>query len=134
MSADGSIEIAWADGEDTFRLALAEIRILQEKTGFGPRKIMERLQDGSAFIDEWRETIRLGLIGGGQKPDIAMAKVKRSVDSRGWLESCVLAHAILAAAGAGAKDDTVGKGDAEEATMTGQAASPSPRSTATGRS
>jgi hypothetical protein len=114
MSADGSIELAWGDGEDIFRLALGQLRILQEKCKAGPNTIRLRLLSGEWYVDDIRETIRLGLIGGGAKPAAAQEKVQRSVDAQPLADNVMLAAAILAAAIVGAPDDPVGKALAEE--------------------
>ncbi len=134
MSADGSVTLDWKDGEDRFRLRLGEIRILQEKCAAGPLTIHRRLLTGDWYVDDVRETIRLGLIGGGLSSDDAMKKVRRSVDERPLAESVSLAAAVVLAAVVGVPDDAVGKGAAEEAATEATTASSSPPSTAPAQS
>lgn len=124
MSADASIDLAWADGEYRFRLGLGQLRELQEKvnqpriaigaTPIGPGTLLRLAMERDLWPHEVREIIRLGLIGGGMKPPEALARVQRYVDERPLLESMQPAVLILTAALAGAPDDEVGKKKAKE--------------------
>lgn len=89
----GEITTFWADGEHTFRLAIRQMRELQEKTGVGPYKVLERLRDHDWRVDEIREVIRLGLIGGGMSPADAYRLVVRYVDE---YETPLLEHIPVA--------------------------------------
>ena len=104
MSRDGSCEFEWADGTYRFRLSIGGIEELQEKTGCGPYFLLNRINSGSWMVGDLRETIRIGLIGGGKTPAEAMSLVKRYVDDRPLLESLAPARAILMAKLAGAPD------------------------------
>lgn len=115
MSANGLITIDWGDGTHTFRLAIGQIQELQEKTKVGPRRLWMRIISGDWLVDDLRETIRLGLIGGGTPPVVALGLVRRYVEERPLLESIQPAIQILAAALNGVPDDPVGKTPAEEA-------------------
>lgn len=68
MDGSGSISFPWGDGEHTFKLGLKEWRELQAKTDAGPLELLERVQQNKWRVDDLRETIRLGLIGGGMEP------------------------------------------------------------------
>lgn len=132
MSRDGSITFVWGDGEHPFRLPIGHLRELQEKCDAGPAEIAGRLANGRWRVDDVRETIRLGLIGGGMTPADAYTRTVRYVDERPLLESVPAAQAVLMAALVGVHEEPVGKGEAAEAeteaATTG--ASPSPPSTA----
>ncbi len=105
MSRNASITLEWADGEEhVFRLPLGQLRELQEKTDCGPLFLFNRIIAGQWRIDGLRETIRLGLIGGGMEPAKAHTLVKRYVDDRPFTESIKPAQAILGAALIGAPD------------------------------
>lgn len=141
MSADGSISLAWADGDHKFRLAIGQLRELQETINrarvaigappIGPMSLLRLLRTTDAWPDEIREVLRLGLIGGGKKPLEALALVKRYVDDRPLGESAPVALAVLTAALVGAPDDIVGKNSAAGKTTTeATTASSSPLSTA----
>ena len=72
MSRDASLELDWADGRYTFRLAWAELEQLQEACDAGPYVILNRLIDGSWRIADISNVIRLGLVGGGMAPLVAL--------------------------------------------------------------
>lgn len=132
MPRDGSIALTWGDGEHPFRLAIGQLRELQEKCDAGPAEIATRLSDGRWRINDVRETMRLGLIGGGMAPAEAHKLTVRYVDERPWLESLPAAQAVLMAALVGAPEEPVGKDQAAEAETGATDASPSPPSTAPG--
>jgi hypothetical protein len=104
MTRSAKVTLDWADGEYSFRLGIKEIEELQEKTGCGPFFLLNRLVDGSWKVQDIRETIRLGLIGGGMEPVKALPLVRNYVDGRPLLESVKFAQLILSAALAGAPD------------------------------
>ncbi|MBB3972782.1 gene transfer agent family protein [Hansschlegelia beijingensis] len=126
--ARGETTFDWADGEYTFALPLGQVEELQEKVGCGPYSLLRRLQDGTWQQSDIRETLRLGLIGGGQvKPVEAMRLVRAYVDERPLLENVPAATAvILAALVTPENEPQPGGGEAEEATTE----SPSPTSEA----
>lgn len=120
MSANGTRTIIWAGGEDAFCLAKVGLILdLEEKCGAGIAAIMTRLGDGSWRLNDVRETIRLGLIGGGMDPAKAMAAVKNHVDEQPLASSVLMAYEIIAAVLVGVKDDPVGKEMPAEAKATG---------------
>ena len=127
MSRDASITFDWADDTHTFRLPLGQLRELQEKTDAGPLSLLRRLQGGTWRVDDAREVIRLGLIGGGMKPEDALTLTRRYVDPPcPMLASVNTAVLILGAAVLGVDDEPLpGKDRTAEAT-TGSA---SPSST-----
>lgn len=114
MSRDGSTTFVWGDGEHQFKLAIGQLRELQENVDAGPAFILERLQTGRWMVDDIREPIRLGLIGGGMKPADAHKLVVRYVDERPLLENLPAARAILLVALVGAGDEEPGKTEAPE--------------------
>lgn len=129
MSRNAAITFAWADGEYAFRLAIGQLRSLQEKCDAGPGEILARVISGRWKLDDLRETIRLGLIGGGMEPVPAMKLVREYVDERPLMESVLPARVILMAALVGPADEPVGKAEAPAA-ATETAGSTSPPSTA----
>lgn len=142
MSADGSIILPFGDGDYTFRLTIGGLRDLQQAVNVrrvqagvpavGPAQLLQQLGSNAWWVDDARETIRLGLIGGGLPPPRALMLVKRYVEERPARESVPVAQRILLAALIGVPEDPVGgKGRAERAAMESEtAASPSPLSTA----
>ncbi len=91
------IEVDFADGTYSFCLRYGELAELQEKTGRGPENILQRLMAGEWTALEVRETIRIGLIGGGTKPEDALRLVRRYVDELEWMTAKNLARVILGA-------------------------------------
>jgi hypothetical protein len=107
----GSVTLAWADGEYTFNVQKIGVALeLQDKCGnVGVGTIMNRLLTGTFFVNDFRETIRLGLIGDGMEPTKALMLVKRYVDERPWSESVLVATAIISTAIVGYPAEKVGK-------------------------
>lgn len=107
MSRDGSITLTWGDGEHRFRLPIGQLRELQEKCGAGPPEILHRLATARWRVDDIRETLRLGLIGGGMGPVEALRLMQNYVDppERPWLENAPMAQAVLMAAMVGVPDE-----------------------------
>lgn len=92
-----AITLPWADGEFTFDLRLGEVRKLQERTGLGPAVILQRIVDGEWKVDDYRETILQGLLGGGMAAAEASKLVRNWVDERPAGESFLTAAKILKA-------------------------------------
>lgn len=112
MSANGLRTIVWAGGEDAFCLAkVGHILDLERKCGTGIAAIMTRLGSGTWGLNDVREPIRIGLIGGGMAPDEAMKAVQNNVDENPLASSVLLAYAVIEAVMVGVPDDPVGKKD-----------------------
>jgi len=112
MSAPGTRTIAWANGEDQFCLSkVGLIFDLESKCNAGIATILRRLAEKEFYLNDVRETIRLGLIGGGMASDKAMAAVKHHVDlnENGLAPSVLLAYAIIEAVLVGVPEDPLGK-------------------------
>ncbi|MCK1684243.1 gene transfer agent family protein [Bradyrhizobium sp. 147] len=110
MSANGTRSIIWAGGEDQFCLAKVGLILdLEAKCEAGIATVMTRLGSGTWRLNDVREPIRLGLIGGGMAPDKAMQAVRNHVDGNPLTSSVLLAYAILEAVMVGVPDDPVGK-------------------------
>lgn len=110
MSANGTRTIIWAGGEHQFCLAKVGLILdLEAKSDAGIATVMTRLGSGTFRLNDVRETIRLGLIGGGLAPDKAMQAVRNHVDENPLTSSVLLAYAIIEAVMVGVPDDPVGK-------------------------
>ena len=110
MTGRAELSFIWGDGEEyKFRLALRQLKELQEKTGVGPEALFRRVRSGDWFVDDLRQTIRLGLIGGGLAPDRAAKLIADYVDARPLFESKMPAMAILGAALAQDEGESPGK-------------------------
>jgi len=122
MSATGEITLAFGDARHVFNVQkIGQALELQDKCGAGIGTIYSRLRAGGFYVNDIRETIRLGLIGGGLKPVEALLLVERYVDARPWKETQLLAIAILTAAMVGVpqeEDGATPKKDAAERAAT----------------
>jgi hypothetical protein len=106
VSRDASLTIPWADGDYAFRLAIGQLRELQEKCDAGPMVIWQRLRDGSWRTDDISSVLRLGLIGGGADPVKALKLVRSYVEEPGaYLANAPVAMMIVWKAIAGAPDE-----------------------------
>ncbi len=115
MSANGTRTIIWAGGEDVFCLAKVGLILdLEDKCKAGIGVIAARLESGAYYLNDIRETIRLGLIGGGKTPDQAMAAVKNHVDGSALAHCQLVAYEIVKAVVFGVPDDPVGRKDDDE--------------------
>lgn len=135
MASHGSVKLVWGDGEQVFNIAkIGQALELQDKCNAGVGTVLQRLLSGTFFVNDFREVIRLALIGGGKSPEEAFKLVKRYVDERPWKESVLVATAIVSAAVVGVPDDPLSKKDGadqtETETATPKAALSDPPSTA----
>lgn len=133
-----AIDLQFADGAYSFKLGLAQIRELQDKTGAGigalyGRVLAGRMGDGleeghpayaQFHIDDIRETVRQGLIGGGgglvDGADVkvtalrATELVERYLDPAPLVEQWNLAAAILFALVEGYADEHSGSDEGDD--------------------
>lgn len=78
MSLAAEIELEWADGKFLFALKAKQIEELEHLTGVGIGRLTARVVTGDDFYyRDVRETIRLGLVGGG----IAAVEATRLVNT-----------------------------------------------------
>lgn len=132
MASHGEITLRWGDGEHTFNIAkIGHLLELEDKCAAGVSEIFGRLRTQRWRYNDVRETVRLGLIGGGKSPGEASKLVERYVDGRPWSESYTAAVSVLLAAMTGPPEDPLTKKREAEGTATeDQTASSAPPSTA----
>lgn len=157
MSRDGSVVLQWGDDEVTFRIGMGQWRHVQEKCDAGPGEIYRRLivvatalekgitlgqaaamgMIGEWRIDDVREVIAQGLIGGGRSDLEARAlvalRVDRDVDFAAHL---ALAYNIVKAGLGDVPDERVGEPPGvgpRKKTRSRAASSAGPSSTGTAR-
>lgn len=132
MTANGRVTLSWADGEHDFNLAkIGLVLELEDKCGCGVMEVFSRLREGRWRFNDIRETVRLGLIGGGKTPPQALLLTQRYVDVRPWQENVLTAQAVLMASIVGVPGDEVGKRPVEgtETEATEASALSAPQST-----
>lgn len=81
-NTSAEILLKWGDGEYLFKLRIKEIGELQRLSGVGIGEIAMRVIRGQAYITDIYDTIRLGLIGGGQSAVRAKELVDLYVEGR----------------------------------------------------
>ena len=101
--------IVWPGGEHPFRLALAQLEGLQQKTDCGPEWLAMKLRSGQWTATEVFELLRWGLIGGGMADAAAKKAVVDAFDRHPVGAFKVPALAVIMAALYGPPDDPVGK-------------------------
>ncbi|MDQ0558308.1 hypothetical protein QO004_000081 [Rhizobium mesoamericanum] len=109
---DARIELDWADGTYSFRLAWGQLVELQEKCDAGPYVILDRLRTHQWRVEDISNVIRIGLIGGGLEPAKALILTRRYVEERPPLENVAYAVGILTAGLMGAPDEPPGEEEA----------------------
>jgi hypothetical protein len=77
MNYKGEVTAPWGDGEHLFKLSVAGLLELEEKTKNPFAVIFARVNGGAYSVPEISETLRLGLIGGGKSPIEAKTLVDR---------------------------------------------------------
>jgi hypothetical protein len=95
--AHGLITRDFADGTYSFRLAYGQWLELQEAVNAGPLELYVNLLQRKWRIQNIREIVRIGLIGGGATPADAIRLVRRYVEERPLMENVQLAIEIVAA-------------------------------------
>jgi Phage tail tube protein, GTA-gp10 len=138
VSRSGEITRQWGDAERTFRLGIGEWRKVQETCDAGPAEIAARLAAYAALrqrapnasfldmlaagglgrwrVDDIREPLYRGLIGGGMSPTAAGLLVRELHDERPLTENIALALEIVLASLVGAEDEPVGEPAGERQT------------------
>lgn len=149
MSGSGIVRLFLGEADFDFRLAIGELRQLEEgrsrvlaaqghpPSEAGLEKIAGRLISSGWLVEEVREVLRLGLIGGGLDKERAARLVDQHVVPPDLVKCAATAYAVLAAALIGSPDDRLG-GDAPAGERGGeagiQAASPTADSAGAGSS
>jgi len=82
MSRHGEVSLPLGGGDYLFRLGYGELRMLQEACDAGPLWIAQRIKGDQCRVEDIRETLRIGLIGGGMNDMEARRIVEREVEPR----------------------------------------------------
>lgn len=85
----------WGDDTYRFRLGIDQMLELEAKCDAGLYAIYSRVVGRAWKVNDIRETVRLGLIGGGKSPTDALKLTRLYVDQRPLLESWPLVLAVL---------------------------------------
>lgn len=110
MSRSAAVTLPFGGDDRRFRLRIGEWEELERLCGdVGPPVIMRRLSLGEWKQADVRETIRLGLIGGGMPEVQALGLVRRYLDELPIGDHVTTAQAIVAAGIVGCPDEPVGE-------------------------
>ncbi|WP_421367022.1 gene transfer agent family protein [Agrobacterium tumefaciens] len=121
---DARIELTIWDGDYEFRLGWGELAQLQEKCDAGPWVIHDRLKHKTCRTEDVEDTLRLGLIGAGRKPEEATKLIREHVKTRPFGDYALAALAVISAGIVGAPDEPAGEGDAASQTENSLTTSP----------
>lgn len=114
MSRAAEIELAFGGEDRMFRLPLGRLRALQEKTDCGPMELIQRFVAGTWRVDDVRETLLQGLIGGGMDQASATKLVQAFFDGEPIQPFVVTAQGVVMAAVLGVEDEDLGEPKGEE--------------------
>jgi hypothetical protein len=121
MSRQADITIDWGEGATYFRIGIGELEKLQEARDAGPFVLLDRLLTGRWLVQDIRETLRWGLIGGGKTPVEAAKLLKLYFE--GFVpggENLIAAQRVLGAALVGVEEEVGKKSEAASQTLEGQ--------------
>ena len=120
MSRSAKVTRFLGEGDFVFALTIGPAEQLEEVRGdalrlkgFGPGEgaimaIQGRLSGGSFLIDDVRQTLRLGLIGGGMEPEAAFRLVERNLIPGTLVKAAIVAADVIDALLVGSPDDQPG--------------------------
>jgi len=122
MSLKTEVRLNFAGARRSFDLApIGCLRRLQTACDAGPQWILNRLLDGSWRLDDLRETLQQGLVGGGMAQNEALDLIELHFDPEPKQQFVPLAITLLMAWLTGAEDEDLGESEGEAV-----ATSPSP--------
>lgn len=116
MSRSAKVRAVFGDGPHDFELPIEQLEELQEKTDAGPEHLFNRLAGDRWRVADVRETIRLGLIGGGMPPIKALQLVDRYCRAAWLLDAKPVARMVLGSALVGAPDEDPPPGEPKRET------------------
>ncbi|KAK0358855.1 hypothetical protein LTR94_033683, partial [Friedmanniomyces endolithicus] len=105
MSRTAEIELSFGGEDRLFRLNIGRLRALQEKVDAGPMELLSRLSAGTWRVDDVREVLLQGLIGGGMSSADATRLVKTDFDDLPLQPFVQIAQAVVMTALVGAEDE-----------------------------
>lgn len=109
MSRAAEVTLAFGGEERLFRLPLGRLRALQEKTDCGPLELLQRYAMSTWRVDDVREAILQGLMGGGLPSHQATSIVVGHFDDTPIMAHVAVAQAIVASAVVGVGDEQPGE-------------------------
>lgn len=132
MSRAAEVTLPFGGEDRLFRLPIGRVRAVQERCDAGPPELVSRFVNKTWRVDDVREPILQGLIGGGLAPHEAQRLVESAMDGLPMLQFVPIAQAVVMAFLIGAEDEEPGErtaGEAEAKTPSREESSASPAST-----
>ncbi len=105
MSRTAEVVLAFGGEDRAFRLNIGRLRALQEKVDAGPMELIQRFAAGTWRVDDIRETLLQGLVGGGMSSADATRLMKTDFDDLPFQQFVQVAQVVLLATLMGAPDE-----------------------------
>ncbi|WP_336968347.1 gene transfer agent family protein [Brevundimonas aurantiaca] len=115
MSRGAEVTLPFGGEDRLFRMPLGRMRAVQEKCDAGPPELLTRYVAKTWRVDDVREPILQGLIGGGLAPHEAQRLVETAMDGLPMMPFVAIAQAVVLAFLIGADDEEPGEAPAGEA-------------------
>lgn len=110
MSRDASIILPWGGEDRLFKLDILRLEKVQEARDVGAYVLLDRLLTGRWFVQDIREVLRWGLIGGGLEVGEASKLLKLYFEDMPPAgENLITAQRALGAGLVGAPEEDLGK-------------------------
>lgn len=106
MNRTGNVRLFLGEGEFDFALLMGQLMELEQLTGDGIFVTWNKLMNGTWKIADIRETLRLGLVGGGMAKKDAYDLVTRHLQPGYLADLCLLAQSVAGAACIGVPGET----------------------------
>lgn len=116
MSRSAEVMLDFAGEPRLFRLSIGPVRRVQEKCDAGPLELLSRYIDRTWRIDDVREVILQGLIGGGMAQVAAQSLIEKWFDPEPKQQFVGVAQAAMMAMLVGAEDESLGEPSGEDKT------------------
>lgn len=117
MDPRGGASLDWGDGTHLFRLSISGMIELEGKCDAPFATIFNRVRTGEYTVNDIRETLRLGLAGGGMNATEALIRMRDQFDNtigeRGLAYHHQFAMAVLGGAMMGFVDNPLEQAAAE---------------------
>lgn len=117
MSGSAEVALLFGGEERVFRLPIGRIRAVQAKCDAGPMELLQRYMTGRWRLDDLREVLLQGLVGGGMDQSAATRLVIDNFDDQPMQQFVLLAQAIVSAAVVGVEDEPLGEPKGEDQPM-----------------
>lgn len=115
MSRGAEVTLPFGGEDRLFRMPLGRMRAVQEKCDAGPPELLTRYVAKTWRVDDVREPILQGLIGGGLAPHEAQRIVETAMDGLPMMQFVAIAQAVVLAFLIGVDDEEPGEPRAGEA-------------------